>query len=355
MPGSSHLKMVDIFPSHASDHVWGRARQVFEHAEAFAARQAVGESHRALIAAAMAGFRARAKGRSPETEDDPPALPPLLSLFAYGGILGNDEAAIPLAAAATLLYIGIDVFDDVGDGDRPGYWGPYGPAEMNLAAATLMSSLSRLAVLELDVSSAIRAAIERSLCKGLLGMSAGQQYDLASARASTPNVDEVEASVCAKSGLELAMFARAGAELAEASPNIVDMYEAFGYFLGAAGQLSSDCYDLYQDPEARDLRRGARTLPIACHLQRLEPSARSSFLALLDEARHDERARCAVRQRVRDAGDLRRCVFLVETYCQRALRVLDKAHPLQPARAVLLAMVDSVSFFPKRRAFCDQT
>ena len=37
------------------------------------------------------------------TEDDPPALPPLLSLFAYGGIRGNDEAAIPLATVGAVL------------------------------------------------------------------------------------------------------------------------------------------------------------------------------------------------------------------------------------------------------------
>lgn len=346
--------MADIFPEYASDHIWGRARQVFANAEEFAFGQAVGKSQRALIAAALAGFRARVHDRSPDREDDPPALPPLLSLFAYGGIRGNDEAAIPLAGATTLVYIGIDIFDDVGDGDHPSYWGHYGPAEMNLAAATLLSSLSRLAVLELSIAPSIRTAIERSLGKGLLGMSAGQQYDLATAQASAPTVDEVEASVCAKSGKELAMFARVGAELAEASPEVVDTYERLGYFLGAAGQLSSDCYDLYQDPESRDLAHGARTLPIAFHLERLAQADRPSFLSLLDQARHDEHARCAVRQRVREAGDLRRCAFLVETYCQRALRALDKADPLQPARGVLLAMIDNVSFFPKRRAFCNQ-
>ncbi|MCU1273252.1 MAG: geranylgeranyl pyrophosphate synthase protein [Bryobacterales bacterium] len=352
--GPSHFKMAYIFPKHSSDYVWGRARQVFENAEEFAFSQAVGESQRALMAAALGGFRARVDDQSRDKEDDPPALPPMLSLFAYGGIRGNDEAAIPLAGATTLVYIGIDVFDDVGDGDHPGYWGQYGAAEMNLAAATLLSSLSRLAVLELDIAPPIRTAIERSLGKGLLAMSAGQQYDLATADSSVCTVDEVEASVCGKSGKELAMFARVGAELAEASPDIVDSYERFGYFLGAASQLSSDCYDLYQDPESRDLAHGARTLPIAFHLERLAQADRQSFLSLLDQARHDEHARCAVRERVREAGDLRRCAFLVETYCQRALRALEKADPLQPAHGILLAMIDSVSFFPKRRAFCNQ-
>jgi len=286
-------------------------------------------------------------------DDEPPALPPLVSLFVYGALRPNDETAIPLASAATLTYAGIDIFDDVSDGDHPTYWGDFGPGDMNLAAATLLAGLSRLAILELDTAVSIRVAIERSLGRGLLEMSAGQQYDLATAGSATPTVDEVEASVCAKSGKEVAMFARIGAQFADSPPDVVAAYELFGYYLGAAGQFASDCFELYQDPESRDLAHGTRTLPIAFHLEGLSPPDRPAFLALLDQACHDEEARRTVRKRLRDAGDLRRCAFLVETYCQRALRLLEQTGAcLEPSRSVLLGLIDSASFFPKGRAFC---
>lgn len=158
---------------------------------------------------------------------------------------------------------------------------------------------------------------------------------------------EVEASVAGKSGEQLATYASLAAQLAGAPSEVVTTYAAMGQAIGTAGQLASDCYDLFQASHSRDLANGTRTLPIALHLERHTGTERERFLMLLAQARHDKEAREAVRHCLRAAGELRRCAFVVEVYCQRALRALQQAQPLEPAGSGLRAMIDGMSFFPK--------
>jgi len=276
-----------------------------------------------------------------------------LPLLVYAGIRGDEAPARPLAVATTLLYLGIDLIDDLADGDLvdgalPPHWDGYRATEINLAAATLLSSLPQLALAELDVPPDRGVALQRVLARGLLRMSAGQQRDLALAGTSGADVGEVEASVVAKSGEGWALFAALAAQLAGAEPEVVDAYASFGRWLGAARQIANDCHDLFTAAHSRDLASGARTLPIAMHLERLAGQERHSFLGLLDGARRDSGAQRAVRARLRAAGELLRCGVQVEVHCRRAGRALERARPLEPAAGLLRSMIDEASFLPKR-------
>jgi geranylgeranyl pyrophosphate synthase len=122
---------------------------------------------------------------------------------------------------------------------------------------------------------------------------------------------------------------------------------ALGRDLGTAGQLASDCWELFHDPECRDLVHGARTLPIAFYLERLQDAEREAFLALLERAREEDAARQEVRDRLREAGDLRRCAFAIEVRIRRGIRLVGEAGLREPWAGALREMFEGISFFAR--------
>jgi len=318
-----------------------RSEEVLSCAEVFALDQARTDRQRQALQVSLVGLREE----TARSEIPPPYVH--LPLLVYGCIQGEDGAAVPLAAATSLLFLGIDLIDDLADGDLPPRWEGHRPAEITLVAATLLCALPQRLLAGLHAPSEVRAALLETAATGLLRMSAGQHDDLAHAGAALPDPDLVEASVAAKSGEEVAMFATLAALLAGALDHLIEVYAEIGRCIGTGGQLASDCHDLFQAAWSHDLANGTRSLPIALHLARLEAAERAGFLALLDEAREDRAAQEAVRNRLRSAGELRRCAFIVETYCQRARRLLDGVSPREPAASGLRHLTDEISFFPK--------
>lgn len=317
------------------------AEAVFNRVSDQVAGLAVTEPQRDLLSTAVTGLKLQA-------QEDELLIFARLPLLVYAGCGGEAMAALPLAAATTLLFLGIDILDDLADGDLPEHWHGYRPSEINLAAATLLAALPQLIISELDAPASRLAAMQRSLAQGMLRMSAGQQRDLALAGSAVVSPQEVEDLVAAKSGEEVAMFAALAAQFAGAAPAEVNAYKEFGEALGTGAQLSSDCHDLFQASHSKDLANGTRTLPMALYLKRLSAEERTGFLTLLEQARVDEAAQDAVRRRLRPSGVVRLCAFVVEMYCQRALGALERAAPLEPAAAGLRGLVDGISFFPPK-------
>ncbi len=316
--------------------------RVLSLAESLIIDHARNPQQRRLLLSALHGLR-----KQLTDQESPPFV--FLPLLVYEAISGTREPAFPLSAAMTLLFLGIDIHDDLADGDLPAHWKPFHPAEIHLAAATLLSSLPQLALSELNTGPECSAAMHRSLACGLLRMSAGQQTDLALAGRTNVSAEEVEASVESKSGEELALFATLAAQLAQAPPSIAQAYATMGRAFGTGGQLSSDCFDLFHAKWSRDLANGTRTFPIALHLERLKGGKRGHFLRLLERAKKSASAQGEVRRCLREAGELRRCAVIVEIYCQKALSALKAANPKEPAGAHLRDLIEFNSLFRKKK------
>src|SRR5439155_19917357 len=139
--------------------------------------------------------------------------------------------------------------------------------------------------------------------------------ELAQTGSATVSAAEVEASVAGKSGETVGLFAEMAAHLAGAPATAVEAYADLGRALGIAWQLRSDVYDIFSAPRSSDLVNGARTLPVALHLDGLAPPERAAFVALLDRARVEEAARDAVRRALRAGGVVQACAVVVEAYC----------------------------------------
>lgn len=279
---------------------------------------------------------------------DEPVLPFVdIPLLVYSAIKGDPQPAYPLAVATTLLYLGIDTLDDLADGDHREWWKGFDKSEINLAATTLLSTLPQLAISELEISPSLRLQMFKRLSSGLLIMSAGQQRDIVNAGKKVVSAEEVEQSVREKSGEEVALFAALGALLAEASDRVVEAYESFGRAIGTAGQLASDCHDLFNDSTSRDLSHGTRSLPIALYLEKKTTEERAVLLRLLDPSYQSSIRQDEIRRLLHEAGILRIVSFIVELYCQRGTRALVEAAPLEPARSRLFEMIHQISFYPK--------
>jgi geranylgeranyl pyrophosphate synthase len=247
--------------------------------------------------------------------------------------------------AGYCIYAGAELLDDLMDGDLGPAWSRYHPAEVLLAGTTLIATVPALALATAHAPPRTIAALQRSLARGLLTMSAGQQSDLALTGSADAPLETVDAIAQQKSGALPAMLAAMAARLANAPARVAEQYERLGRALGTARQFRSDCHDLFGPRDSRDLAHGARGLPIALHLQGLAGAERSAFVELLDTARQSVAARQAVRRRLLDTGVLRACALLIALYCAEAREALTAAAPRAPAARRLQGLIDEVSFF----------
>lgn len=271
-----------------------------------------------------------------------------IPVFIHAAIRGGVLPAHPPAVAATLLFLGIDIMDDLADGDDRPFWAGYNREEINLAAMLLLCSLPQLLIDDFKISLKNKNAMHRTLAESFLKMAHGQQRDLAFTKSTCVTVDEVEKSVIGKSGGEMALFAALAAHYAGAPKKKAGLYAEFGRHLGTAIQFSTDCHDLFEADLSRDLMHGTRTLPIVFHLERKNGGERENFLRMLSEAERDAKSRETLRNKFRADGDLHRSAFVIELYCRRALKALNKARPLEPAKAALKQFINHISLFPKK-------
>lgn len=260
-------------------------------------------------------------------------------LLVHAAVAGEEGPAVPLAAACLLLYAGIDLLDDVMDGDLAPEWRRFHRAEPLLAAFTLVAALTHLVVVSLETAGERRVAMVRALARSGLLMSRGQQQDLRFSRSPQVTLAEAEASVIGKSGDFGALLATLAAQLAGASDEQIDHYAEFGRSLAIAAQIRSDLADLFGLPPSRDLSHGTRTVPVALALDRLHGQEREQLSALLERATHMPEVHPEIQRLLLSLGVSASCALIVEYYCAEARAALNQAAPLPPARDALDALI----------------
>lgn len=341
------IQHIDVPKLTIEEKAEGWTANVMAAAERFLSMQAKTKPQHRLLKKAFEGLQEQVKDWMPEEPGRTPLIPFIhLPILVYAGVKGKtDEKALQLAAATSLLFLGIDCFDDVADNDCPSFWGETSVAERNLVAATLLSSLPQLLVTQIAAPAAVLIALVHKMSEGLLRMSAGQQSDLLSGSTSHLHMKDALATISAKSGAELAMFAGMAARLADADKEQIAAYEKFGHAIGTASQLSSDCYDLFTDPACRDLRHGTRTLPIVIYLNSLPDDARSDFTILLERAKKDTLAQTEVKEKIKKSATMGACALIVENFCTEAKTALKEAGPSAMAATGLQIMINDLRFF----------
>ena len=225
---------------------------------------------------------------------DPLAVLPLAGCAAVGG---DPRAAIPVAAAWTVLNLAVRVLDDLQDQDRPsGLWAAVGlPRAFNFAAALYTLSGALLAAAPWPAEQ--YRAITRCFTGQSLRLAAGQDRDL---RGQTCGMEDYWRTIEEKNGAAFALACACGARCGTGDPELVTACHSFGHHLGLVLQLFDDFEGLWEPNGLGDLEAGKITLPVLYGLS----------------VAHDRRAE--LRQLV-DGGD-------VVAHAGRIRAILDGVH-----------------------------
>jgi len=318
----------------------GRVERVFAFIEELIGALPVPPSHRELLRVHVGVGREQA-----EVYHELPAIQ--LPLLVHAAITGDERPALPVAGACTLLYLGADLLDNVIDHELPSSWHARDPAEANLAAATLLTTLPQLALARLRETPPARLwSLAHLFAETLLKMSAGEHEDLFFTRWRDVEPERCRAMVERKAGSEFALFAKAGAMLASEDPAIIEEYAAFGLCLGTAGQICSDVADIWGGRISQDLLNGRLTLPVVHALSTLRGYSRERLQELLGAARESAGCHDEVRALLAEAGSMHYTTLVVEVYRQRASSHLAAASPREPAGRNLRMLLDRASLLP---------
>jgi geranylgeranyl pyrophosphate synthase len=272
-----------------------------------------------------------------------------LPLLVHAAITGDEDPALPVAAACTCFYLGADLFDSLVDNELPSSWRTRDPAEVNLAAATLSGALPQICITRLREQGTPPAklwALAYLFAETVLTMGAGQHEDLLFPNLENVSLADSRAMAERKSGAEYALYAKAGAILATEDPSTVEAYAAFGSCFGVAKQLVNDVWGIWGEDVSRDLLDGKRTLPIVNALSTLQGERSERLQKLLVAARQSTEHHDEVRSLLAAAGSLRYTALIVWLYQQRARQYLAAASPPEPAGQEFRILLDQASLPP---------
>ena len=228
---------------------------------------------------------------------------PLLGLLAYQSLTGDYRPALPGAAAVELGHNFSLVHDDIEDADverrhRPTLWALWGvPLAIN--AGDALFALSRLALyrlLEDGFSERRVLALMRVYDETCLALCEGQYLDIAFERRSDVSVDAYLEMIGKKTAALVGASVEAGAILATDDADVVEAYRRFGYDLGMAFQMADDVKGTFWTsaetgkPEAGDVRKRKKTLPLVWALEHASEADRARLLVLyaVERAARDE-------------------------------------------------------------------
>ena len=306
-----------------------RSNLIFNEANDLLARHSVSIEQKNLLSRFLAGLEERVGDGFLSCGEVP--------LIIHSAIKGEERSATKLAAACLFLYLAADIVDDIADGDFAKHWGEeVSSSEGILASVVFASSIAPLAMDDIGIESQSACLLKASLSKCIISMAAGQQGDLRSSESlNSTSPEQVIENVQGKSGSEVAGVALMAAQLAGAEKHVANEYMNIGRLIGTAGQIMSDCCELYKSSEGRDLANGTVTLPLAIHFQNLLEEDKDHFLNLIRFAQHGQSARIKVRNLVTESGSLAQAYSFLQRCKAEALDRLDCLNPLEPAATEL--------------------
>ena len=273
-------------------------------------------------------------------------------LLVHAAVTGDEEPAIPVAAACTALHLGGQLQDGILDDELSPFWHARGAGITSLAATTLLGSLPQHSIdhLRLRGTPPERLwALARQFADTLLAAMAGQHEDLLFPDREDVSLEDCRAMIERKSGAPTALLASAGATLATGDSSRIEAFAAFGLCYGVAKQLINDVHGIWGEAVSQDLLNGRRTFPVVHALTVLDEDRREELRSLLALAREPHRRHDGARAVLEVAGSVRYTASMVWLHRERARRYLAAAFPEEPARRELESLLNSLSILPKAK------
>ena len=273
-----------------------------------------------------------------------------MPLLVHEAITGDERAALPVAAACTLFFLGADLYDSILDHELPPYWRTRDSAEVNLVATTLLAALPQLSLALLREEGTPPArlwALAYLFADTVLELNAGQHEDVLFPNLENVSLEDSRLMAERKSGSAGALLAKAGAVLATEDPLMIEAYTAFGSCFGTARQFINDVWGIWGEDTSQDLLNGKRTLPIVHALSTLQGEQRERLQKLLAAARESPKHHDEVRSLLAVAGSVRYTALIVWLYQQQAQNHLAAASPQGLAGREIQMILDEASLLPQ--------
>lgn len=293
---------------------------------------------------------------------------PALVLAAYAGFDGRNSAIVtPVAMSFELLHTAFIIHDDVIDQDlarrgEPNIAGKFtqravdhgvthGRANVWATTAAILAgdlalSEAHRALATLPVASGTRSRLLDLLDRSVFVSAAGELADVTNAASHHPlAVEDILSTLEQKTAVySFEAPLQAGAILAGASTDSVDLLGRFGRLVGVAFQLADDILGVFGEEEKTgksalaDLREGKQTALVA-HAG--TTSAWGTIAPYIGKPDLSEEEAELVRIDLRDCGALQAAQSLASDHARQAIDLLDT--PVIPAglRLTLADLADS--------------
>jgi geranylgeranyl diphosphate synthase, type I len=275
---------------------------------------------------------------------------PLLTLLCCQGAGGVWQAALPAASAVELIHNFSLLHDDIQDRSetrrgRPTVWTRWGvPQAINTGDALfVLAHLAWGALRSRGASPQTSLAAREMLENACLRLTEGQYLDMNFETESRVSQERYLEMIEGKTAALLSAATGLGACVAEASPDIVAYYAAFGRHLGLAFQILDDILGIWGDPAVTgkpagdDLLCRKKTLPVILGLER------SADLARWWDAKDGALPPLGEMQAAMEAeGVLDEVNAAAAVHTEQALAALGQAAPAAPSAAQLRGLTLSL-------------
>jgi geranylgeranyl diphosphate synthase type I len=262
-------------------------------------------------------------------------LRPLIAILVAEACGAPGTHVLPIAVSLELLHNFTLVHDDVEDGDatrhhRPTLWALWGPPQAINAGDGMhvIAHLALLAASEAGVAPEVVVALARRFAVASLFITEGQHLDLAFTGSKNVSVGAYLDMIARKSAALIACSAAMGAEVARATPTVVDSMQAFGHALGLGFQVRDDVLGMWGNPSVTgkptsDLARRKKTLPTLYALGRVSDAERRVIHGFLGSEATSDATLEAAQTIINRSGARRHCEALVGRYSREARRHLE--------------------------------
>ncbi len=288
------------------------------------------------------------------------ALRPSLCLLACEAVGGDYHRALPAAAALELLHNYSLIHDDIQDDDlerrhRPTVWAVWGkPQAINAGTAMrIFTNVSLLHLGELGVPLEKRLLVQRLIDETSLSLIEGQYLDISYENRYDITVSDYLRMIEGKTAALIACALEIGALLGTDDENLIKCFRQLGWNLGLAFQIRDDILGIWGDqdltgkPQASDIRRRKKTLPVIRALEAAQDGYKETLVRFYQDGAHDGSSLATVLAVLEKAGAQTYAQKMNESYCREARRILGTLTIQTDARRDFEELID----FLEQRSF----
>ncbi|MFF3611761.1 polyprenyl synthetase family protein [Streptomyces sp. NPDC002580] len=265
----------------------------------------------------------------------------VLPLIVHGAETGAPGPAVPLAVVHELWWTSACYLDDLADGQALFAAGGLDESQALLATVISGTPLPLLVVQSPRIPEAARGPLSAEIVKCWILATEGQLRDLR-ADLGAATREAVVTAYLGKSGAPFSMVTAMAARLAGSPHERVELWREFGNVFGILWQLFNDQHDILTGRD-EDLVNGTVTYLLACVLEDVTPGSTDRLLELHAAARTSPEARTAMTDVLLAPDVLRTYERDIDTFRDRALRLLDELGGDEAHLALLRDLVDRAS------------